>query len=90
MGLKLLHSFRRVVNKSEAGGFSATKLGAEAKNGHLFFASLVHACNLVTKLILRDAGAAGVEDVTTQRQNDMLAPIQHFITIETAAKQFQF
>lgn len=62
--LELLHGLGGVVDQGEAGGLSATKLGAQAKDRDLVLTSLVHASQLVAELVLGDVGAVGVQDVT--------------------------
>lgn len=64
MRLELLHGLGGVVDESEASGLAATELGAQTEDGDLILAGLVETGKLVTKLILGDVGAVGVQDVT--------------------------
>lgn len=67
VGLELLHGLGGVVDEGEASGLAATELGAQAEDGDLVLAGLVHAGKLVAELILGDVGTVGVQDVTIQR-----------------------
>lgn len=64
VGLELLHGLGGVVDQGEAGGLAATELGAQAKDGDLVLAGLVHAGQLLPELLLGDVGAVGVQNVT--------------------------
>lgn len=73
VGLELLHGLGGVVDKGEASGLAATELGAQAEDGDLVLAGLVHAGKLVAELILGDVGTVGVQDVTIQKKDQRLA-----------------
>ena len=73
VGLELLHGLGRVVDKAETSGLAATELGAQAEDGDLVLAGLVHAGELVAELILGDVGTVGVQDVTIRKEDQRLA-----------------
>lgn len=66
MGLEFLQSVVGVVDQSEAGGLSATELGAESEDGDLALVGFVELSKLRTKLILGDIGSVGVENITVE------------------------
>ena len=68
VGLELLHRLGGVVDQGEAGGLAATELRAQAEDVDLVLGGLVHAGELLAELILGDVGAAGVQDVTVNKQ----------------------
>jgi hypothetical protein len=66
VGLELLHGLGGVIDKSEAGGLATTELCAKAKDADLLLVGLVETGELLPELLLRDVGAARVEDVTEE------------------------
>lgn len=66
VGLEFLQSVVGVVDQSEAGGLSATELGAESEDRDLALVGLVELSKLRAKLILGDVGSVGVENITVE------------------------
>jgi hypothetical protein len=66
VGLEFLQSVVGFVDQSEAGGLSATELGAEPEDGDLALVGLVELSKLRAKLILGDIGSVGVENITIE------------------------
>jgi hypothetical protein len=66
-GLELLEGLGGIVDHGEASGLATTVLCAETEDGDLVLVGLVQVGKLLTKLILGDVGAVGVQDVTKNK-----------------------
>jgi hypothetical protein len=80
--LELLHGLGGVIDEGEAGGLAATELCAKAEDADLLLVGLVETGELLPELLLRDVGAARVEDV-----NDHLLAAEQRVANELAGAQ---
>lgn len=78
VGLELLEGLGGVVDQSEAGALTTTVLCAETEDGDLVLVGLVQVGQLLTKLVLGDVGAVGVEDVPRYSRKDVRSVFSGF------------
>lgn len=82
VGLELLQSFRRIVDKGETGCLSTTILSLETEHVDLVLVGLVHFGELGSEFILGDVGSVWVEYI-----NDHLLAAEEGVANELARAQ---
>lgn len=68
MWLELLHRLVRVVDEGETGALTAAVVCSESKDADLVFVGFVELGEFLSQFIFGAVGAAGVEDIPTQRE----------------------
>lgn len=66
MRFEFLHNFMTIVDQCESCAFASTVLSPEAETGHLVLVRLVELGEFLAEFILRDIGAARVENITAK------------------------
>lgn len=79
LGLKLLLGLLVIVDQTESGRPSTSKLGLESESGDSALVSLVQGGELLVELGLGDGGSGGVEDV-----DDELSSVEETVGDELA------